>query len=95
MVKKVAPLTVLVCVANAYLVSCQPADYDDLDEYEIYEHGYDAVEHNAVGSTYFDPYTGEYDETYGDKYIGKDPHVKDCEIGLDGSPSFNGVHQAS
>ena len=97
MVVKPAPLTVLACVANAYLVSCQFFDYNghDLDEYEMYEHGYDAVEHNAVGSKYFEPYIGEYDETYGDSFVRKTPHVKDCQIGLDGSPSFNGVHQAS
>ena len=97
MVVKLAPLTVIACVASTYLVSCQFSDYtgDDLDEYEIYENGYDAVENNAVGSTYFDPYTGEYDETYGDSIVGKVPDVKDCQIGLDGSPSFNGVHQAS
>ena len=93
MVVKLAPLTVIACVASAYYVSCQYPDYtgDDLDEYEIYENGYDAVENNAVDSTYFDPYTGEYDETYGDSIVGKVSDVKDCQMELDGSPSFNGV----
>lgn len=97
MVVRFAPLTVFACVASAYLVSCQFAHYigDDLDEYEIYEHGYDAVEHNAIDSTYFDPYTGEYDGTYGDTMFRKAPIVKDCQTGPGGSPSFNGVHQAS
>lgn len=96
LVNNLAPLTVFTCLASAYLVSCQFADYigDDLDEYEIYENGYDAIEHNAIGSTYFDPYTGDYDETYGDSFVGKTPDVKDCQLQLDGSPSFNGEHHA-
>lgn len=96
LVNNLAPLTVLTCLASAYLVSCQFADYigDDLDEYEIYENGYDAIENNAIGSTYFDPYTGDYDETYGDSFVTKTPDVKDCQLELDGSPSFNGEHHA-
>lgn len=96
MVNNLSPLTVFTCLASAYLVSCQFADYigDDLDEYEIYENGYDAIENNAIGSTYFDPYTGDYDETYGDSFVGKSPDVKDCQLELDGSPSFNGEHHA-
>ena len=97
MVLKFAPLTIVACVTSAYLVSCQFADYngDGLDEYEIYENGYDAIENKAVGSTYFDPYTGEYDETYGGSFLGKIPDIKDCQIAVDGSASFNGVHQPS
>lgn len=95
MVRKFAPLTIIACVASAYLVSSQFADYNDLDDYQIYENGYNAIEDLAVGSTYFDPYTGEYEETYGDGFLAALPAVNDCHVKGNGSVSFNGVHQLS
>lgn len=93
MVRKLASLTVLACVASACFVSCQFADYNDLDDYQIYENGYNAVEDLAIGNTYFDPYTGEYDETYGDGILAPLPEINDCHITVNGTAAFNGEPQ--
>ncbi|DBA78364.1 TPA: hypothetical protein ACH3X2_008301 [Trebouxia sp. C0005] len=94
MVTKFAPLTLALCVASLRLASCQTSfddDYsvNDLDDYQIYERGYDTFEDDAIDQTYFDPYIGDYDDPYGDSLLQDLAVLKDCQIAADGSPSFN------
>lgn len=95
MVTKFAPLPLAICLATVHLVLCQTTfddDYsvNDLDDYQIYERGYDTFEDDAIDQTYFDPYIGDYDDPYGDSILQDLAVVKDCQIAADGSPTFNG-----
>ena len=94
---KLTSLAFVVCfVARAHLGVCQFDDYNvnDLDEYQIYEGGYDALEEDAIANTYFDPYVGDYDDPYADTGLDDIIEIKDCQIAADGSATFNGVQQA-
>lgn len=95
MVTKFAPLLLAICLASVHLVLSQTTfgdDYsvNDLDDYQIYERGYDTFEDDAIDQTYFDPYVGDYDDPYGDSILQDLAVVKDCQIAADGSPTFNG-----
>ncbi|KAL3141724.1 hypothetical protein ABBQ32_004406 [Trebouxia sp. C0010 RCD-2024] len=50
-----------------------------------------SIEDLAIGNTYFDPYTGEYDETYGDGILAPLPEINDCHITVNGTAAFNGT----
>jgi hypothetical protein len=96
MVTKFAPLTLALCVASLRLNFCQTSfddDYsvNDLDDYQIYERGYDTFEDDAIDQTYFDPYVGDYDDPYGDSLLQDLAVLKDCQIAADGSTTFNGA----
>lgn len=95
MVTKFAPLTLALGVASLRLILCQTSfddDYsvNDLDDYQIYERGYDTFEDDAIDQTYFDPYVGDYDDPYGGNLLQDLAVLKDCQIAADGSPTFNG-----
>ena len=96
MVTKFAPLNLALCVASLRLIFCQTSfddDYsvNDLDDYQIYERGYDTFEDDAIDQTYFDPYVGDYDDPYGDSLLQDLAVLKDCQIAADGSTTFNGA----
>lgn len=93
MVIRFAPVYCVICAAIVRVVSGQFDDYNvnDLDEYQIYEGGYDAVEESSIANTYFDPYAGEYDDPYNDQIFDDNVEIKDCQTAADGSPTFNGA----
>ena len=96
MVKNFALVYGVICAASFHFASCQFDDYNinDLDEYQIYEGGYDAIEDASIDKTYFDPYAGEYDDPYSDSVFDDMLEVKDCQIAADGTATFNGVHKS-
>ncbi len=96
MVTKFAPLPLAICFAGLHLILCQTTfddDYsvNDLDDYQIYERGYDTFEDEAIDQTYFDPYVGEYDDPYGDSILADLVVKQDCQVAADGSATFNGM----
>ena len=96
MVARFAPLPLAICLAGLRLILCQTSfgdDYtvNDLDDYQIYERGYDTFEDEAIDNTYFNPYAGDYDDPYGDSILQDFAVIQDCQIAADGSATFNGV----
>lgn len=96
MVARFAPLPLAICLAGLRLILCQTSfgdDYtvNDLDDYQIYERGYDTFEDEAIDNTYFNPYAGDYDDPYGDSILQDFAVIQDCQIAADGSATFNGT----
>ncbi|KAK9824591.1 hypothetical protein WJX72_011552 [[Myrmecia] bisecta] len=90
-------LTVCIsCLANWQQTEAQSNYNYDLnyyDDYQLYSAGYsyDSYDDSEDGM-YFNPYTGYYDDVYGD-YFFEDPEEseQDCRIGADGQVKFNGT----
>ena len=96
MVVRFAPRLIAVYVTSLALAACQTSlqdDYslDDLDDYQIYERGYDTFEDEAIDKTYFNPYEGDYVDPYSESILQKITVTTDCQIAADGSATFNGV----
>lgn len=96
MVRNFAPQLVAVCIASLSLAACQSSlqdDYslDDLDDYQLYEQGYNAFEEEAIDKTYFNPYEGDYVDPYGDSILQNLAVTTDCQVAANGSATFNGT----
>ena len=96
MVRNFAPQAVAVYIASLSLAACQSSlqdDYslDDLDDYQLYEQGYNAFEEEAIDKTYFNPYEGDYVDPYGDSILQNLAVTTDCQVAANGSATFNGA----
>lgn len=96
MVAKFAPRVVAAWFASLAVVLCQTSqqyDYslDDLDDYQIYERGYNTFEDRAIDKTYFNPYDGDYVDPYSDSILHMSPVTTDCQLSADGTATFNGA----
>ena len=80
-------------ISAASSASLYDDDYSigELDDYQIVEKGYD-YEDQLSDKTWFNPYTGDYDDPYGDAL---DEVVTtatdDCQVAADGKPIFSGL----
>ena len=60
------------------------------DDYQLYQAGYQYDE--ADDGFLFNPYTGSYDDVYGDYFFEDEAEaLADCRIDESGKPNFNGV----
>lgn len=96
MIYKSALLGLVFTLCGITVASCASLYDDDysigeLDDYQIVEKGYD-YEDELRDKTWFNPYTNDYDDPYGDA-IDELPtsKVDDCQLAADGKPTFSGL----
>lgn len=85
----------VVLLAASFALSAEFYDDDyslgELDDYQIVERGYD-YEDELNDKTWFNPYTGDYDDPYGDQVDELiTQETDDCQIAADGQPTFSGL----
>ena len=97
MTRKHALLTIFCVLVGFGLAACASLYDDDysigeLDDYQVIEKGYD-YEDEFSDKTWFNPYTGDYDDPYGESALDNvvTAETDDCQIAADGKPTFSGM----